>query len=148
MKNYKKNLKYAELSEKLKSAIENEFYYEAIFIEYAILEDRTESILRHANVERFDEKGNPMNLNSKLKAIENNIKFQNDYVKKHLPRSLIKQIHAWKSQRNDIIHDLINSEYDNNDIKALALEGKELVKIITNKSTLINNYNKKTKIPV
>ena len=31
-----KNLKYADLMDKLKLSIENEFYYESIFIEYAI----------------------------------------------------------------------------------------------------------------
>ena len=36
MKNYKKNQTYAELMEKLNLAIKNEFYYEAIFIAYAV----------------------------------------------------------------------------------------------------------------
>ena len=41
--------------EKLKKSIEEEFYYESIFIIYAILEDRTESILKHANIEIIGE---------------------------------------------------------------------------------------------
>ena len=48
MNNKQKNLKYADLMLKLKKSINNEFYYESIFIEYAIFEDRTESLLRHA----------------------------------------------------------------------------------------------------
>ena len=40
MTNKQKNEKYADLITKMKTAIDNEFYYEAIFIEYAIFEDR------------------------------------------------------------------------------------------------------------
>ena len=42
MKNEVKQHKYAEMMTKLKRATYEEYYYEAIFIEYAILEDRTE----------------------------------------------------------------------------------------------------------
>ena len=49
MENKKKNKVYISLMSKLNQSLKNEFYYEAIFIEYAILEDRTESILKHSN---------------------------------------------------------------------------------------------------
>ena len=48
MNNYEKNLKYRSLNGMLAKALRYEFYYEAIFIEYAIIEDRTSSLLRHA----------------------------------------------------------------------------------------------------
>ena len=54
MKNEVKQHKYSEMMTKLKRATYEEYYYEAIFIEYAILEDRTESILKHANVKYKD----------------------------------------------------------------------------------------------
>lgn len=41
MKNYKKNQSYRELMEDLKISVNQEFFYEAIFIEYAVFEDRT-----------------------------------------------------------------------------------------------------------
>ena len=37
--------------EDLTLAVEKEFFYEAIFIEYVIFEDRTESLIRHSKVE-------------------------------------------------------------------------------------------------
>lgn len=48
-KNKKKD-RYSELMSKLKISIQEEFYYEAIFIVFAILEDRTESLLKHARI--------------------------------------------------------------------------------------------------
>ena len=54
-KNSKKREKYAILMSKLKKATDNEYYYEAIFLEYAILEDRMESLLKHANI-KYKEK--------------------------------------------------------------------------------------------
>lgn len=148
MKNYSKNLKYKELSEKLKSALENKFYYEAIFIEYAILEDRTKSILKYADISLQDKEGKELNLNSKLNQIKNNQKFKNEYVKRHITPELIQKTHEWKNQRNKIIHDLVNTDYNNNDIENLALEGAKIIKIYNNKSTLINKHNKKEQISV
>ena len=39
---------YKEQSKRLKKALVNQFYLEAIFIEYSILEDRADAILRYA----------------------------------------------------------------------------------------------------
>ena len=46
--NMQKYDNYREIFGKLKRATASEFYYEAIFLEYSIIEDRTESILRYA----------------------------------------------------------------------------------------------------
>lgn len=146
MNNYQKNERYSELMEKLKKSIEEEFYYESIFIIYAILEDRTESILRHANIETVDENNRPLSLNTKLNKISKDDIFEQEYIKKHLPKDLISQIHVWKNKRNVLMHDLVNTEYDNEKIKILALNGYELIKKINNKSILVNKYNDKNLI--
>lgn len=141
MDNKQKNERYKDLMSKLKKAMNNEFYYEAIFIEYAILEDRTESLLRHANIEIFDQNGDKLNLYKKLKVIEKNRRFcKNKYVTKHINSDLINSLHSWKNKRNDLIHDLIKTKYNNIDIKNIALEGFELVKKLNNKSTLVNQH--------
>ena len=127
MKNYKKNERYSELMDKLKKSIEEEFYYESIFIIYAIMEDRTESMLRHANIETVDEDDRDLSLHDKLKILKKDNAFDQDYIKKHLSKGLIKQIYIWKHKRNDLIHDLVNAEYDNEEIEKLAFEGYEIV---------------------
>lgn len=140
MDNYKKNEKYKELMEKLKKSVNNEFYYEAIFIEYAILEDRTESILKHANLSIVDSNKVPLTLNSKLYKIKQSKIFKSSYVKKHLTEDLISSIYDWKKDRNKLIHDLIKSDYSNEKIRSVAFDGYNLIKKINNKSTLVNKY--------
>lgn len=138
---YEKNMKYRDLMTNLKKSIKNEFYYEAIFIEYAILEDRTESILRHANISTINSKGQTLTLNLKLSKIQQSKFCKYSYVKKHLTKNIINAIYDWKNDRNKLIHDLIKSDYSNESIKNVALNGYELIKKINNKSTLINKYN-------
>ena len=46
--NYQKYTNYRLQMGRLKKALTNQFYLEAIFIEYAIIEDRMESVLRHS----------------------------------------------------------------------------------------------------
>lgn len=140
MNNYEKNIKYKELMESLKKSIKNEFYYEAIFIEYAILEDRTESILRHANISIVHSNGLPLTLNSKLGKIQKSKLYKYSYIRKHLTVDLINSIYDWKNDRNKLIHDLINTNYSNEKIKNVALNGYDLIKKINNKSTLVNKF--------
>ena len=46
----KKYNNYHEQFKRLNKALANGFNLEAMFIEYAIMEDRTESVLRHAGL--------------------------------------------------------------------------------------------------
>lgn len=140
MNNKQKNLKYADLMDKLKKSINNEFYYEAIFIEYAIFEDRTESLLKHAKYKIIDIDGRNFSLQNKLNKIMNNTKFQDKYVKKHITNELLFKLDNWRKKRNKMIHDLIKCEYTNDDIKKIALEGYELTKKLNSKSTLVTKY--------
>ena len=146
MNNYEKNEKYADLMGRLKEAINRDFYYEAIFIEYAILEDRTESLLKHAKLSLTDYNGVPLNLNSKLQKIKHSVIFYKDeYINKHFTYNLISDIHMWKNRRNELIHDLIRTKYNNEDIKQIALDGYEIVKVANNKSRLVTKYLDKKK---
>ncbi len=138
-----KRAKYAELMVNLKKAISNRYYYEAIFIEYAILEDRTESMIRHAGIKFRD--GVIVTLDLKLKVIRSNAKFRDYYVKQHIKRDMIEGIMRWKSKRNRLIHDLVNTRYRNKEIEVLANDGYEIVKVFNNKSTLVNKYFDKNK---
>lgn len=135
MNNNDKNKIYSDLMSKLKKSMSNEFYYEAIFIEFAILEDRTSSLLKHANKEYDD-----LTLNKKIWKIKSLSVFKDKYCKKHLTLELIDELYKWKNKRNQLIHDLIKSSYDNLDIKGVAEEGYELVKMFNGKTTLVNKH--------
>lgn len=138
----KKQNQYAILMSKLKKATDNEFYYEAIFIEYAIFEDRTESILRHANInyKNNDKKGYSLKLSEKLNKINSRKEFQDKYIKKHMTQELIEKIKNWKNERDKLIHDLVKNTYDLESLKNIALDGECLVKRFASKSQLVNKY--------
>lgn len=138
---HKKRDKYSDLMLKLKSSVEEKFYYESIFIIYSILEDRTESLLKHAHIDILKNNNQKLSLSEKLDKIRNCEPFKDEYIRKHLTNEMINQIYEWKNKRNLLIHNLINLEYCNYEIEELAKEGYEIIKILNNKSTLINKYN-------
>ena len=135
-----KQNQYAILMNKLKKATDNEFYYEAIFIEYAIFEDRTESILRHAHISTVDKNGNSLNIEKKLNRINSRKEFQNDYIKKHITSDMINNILNWKNERNTLIHALVKHTFDYDKLKTIALDGECLVKNFSSKSQLVNKF--------
>lgn len=135
MTNLEKRDKYAQLMKKLNNATNNEYYYEAIFIEYAIFEERTKSIFKHTKLS-----SDRYSIDRKLKTLKKDKHFQDKYIKKHLTEELLDNIINWKNQRNDLMHDIIKSNYDNEEVKNLALEGECLAKKINSKSKLVNKY--------
>ena len=135
-----KQNQYAILMNKLKKATYNEFYYEAIFIEYAIFEDRTGSILKHANIDYINNKGYSLKLSEKLNKIKSRKEFQDEYIKKHITQELIEKINNWKNERDKLIHDLVKNPYDSDFLKNIALDGECLVKRFASKSQLVNKY--------
>lgn len=140
MNNNEKKKQYAILMSQLKKATYNEFYYEAIFIEYAIFEDRTESILRHANIPYENSKGYSLKLNEKLNKIKSRKEFNNKYIKKHIPNDFIEEIYSWKEKRDKLIHALVKNEYDYDTLKTIALHGECLANKLANKSKLVNKH--------
>ena len=135
-----KRNQYAILMSRLKKATYNEFYYEAIFIEYAIFEDRLESLLRHANLPIMDKDGHPLKISKKLNILISNKKFQDKYIRKHIPVDLINQIVDWKKERDKLIHALVKNTFDIEKLKNIALSGECLVIRFSGKSQSVNNY--------
>ena len=146
MDNYKKKEKYAILMEKLKKATDNEYYYEAIFLEYAILEDRMESLLKHAKLKYKENDGKAYKLIKKINKIKSSSEFKDKYIQKHITNELIDNIVEWKRNRDKLMHNCVELEYENNQIKDVALYGECLIKKLNNKTKLVNNYLDKNKV--
>lgn len=131
--NYKANF------DRLGSALENEFYLEAIFIEYAILEDRTESMLRHAHLwEKYMGNRHMPNISTKLTFIKNQAKLKSSSFRPYFSDGLTEELRAWKDKRNPLIHDLLNQRLGENDLKDLALEGSTLIRELRTRATKHN----------
>ena len=138
MDNFEKRDRYAYLSKKLDSALDNEFYYEAILIEYAIMDDRTKSIMRHANYSFKDKRDDT--LYNRLNVINSNPLFDNDKCNKAFDMEFIDRVNNWRDQRNGIIHALVEHNYDETSVKNFAIEGDAIVKHLCSKSKTINKW--------
>ncbi|MCD7803563.1 MAG: hypothetical protein LUH03_00200 [Oscillospiraceae bacterium] len=135
--NMQKYENYREQTGRLKKALQAGFYLEAIFIEYAILEDRIESVLRHSG------KFNPdrhTTLNKKLNRLKEMQRQKNGLVRKYFSDELLGEISAWKEDRNVLIHALMKQTLHTEDLKGLAERGHIIIKTLNSKSTLYNRY--------
>ncbi len=129
-----KYVNYREQMTRLKRAMNARFYLEAISIEYAIIEDRIESALRHAGVFRPD-KHNMLNKKlNKLSAFRG----ENGLAKKYFPEELIQEIHSWKNERNPMTHALLNLHLHTEDLKEVAERGESIMKKVNSKVSLYN----------
>lgn len=139
--NQQKQANYTEQFRRLKLALKNGFNLEAMFIEYAILEDRTESILRHAdlwNTYIKSRKGREPNIDSKIKYIQKRAENRKDVLHKYFSDDLLGRVLIWKEERNRLIHALLKQQLTDAEIVNLATEGNELVRAIRSKASAYN----------
>lgn len=134
---------YKSMNENLVKAMRAEFYYQAIFIEYAIIEDRCASVLKYAGVKYLDKKGRDISITQKLKEMRNNAVFQAPYVRQRITLELLDEIMEWKDKRDDFIHHLATIPYDHKSVKATAITGQELVKKLSSKVRSVNAHHDK-----
>lgn len=124
---------YKEQFKRLDKALSNKFYLEAMFIAYAIMEDRTESILSY--------EGNEINSNSfvsinrKLKKIKQIAERKNSLPARCFSDSLIDEILEWKDERNRLMHALMKQSLTTEELEMVALKGKDLARKLANKAT-------------
>ena len=134
--NQQKYENYREQFKRLNKALANGFNLEAMFIEYAIIEDRTESILRHAGLwdaymrKRRDREPN---VDSKIKYIRNCAESGVSELKKYFSDSLLDEILVWKEDRNRLIHALLKQQLEHEEVSKLAVRGDALVKLLRNR---------------
>ena len=110
----------------------SEDYLEAILIEYAIMEDRLESVLRHSNVYN-PEKHN--SLNRKIRRIEELRRAKKSALRNYLSEELLNEIENWKEERNGIVHCLMKNNVNETDLKEVALTGQRIAKVLCSKAT-------------
>lgn len=120
---------YKELMERYKKAYLEEFYFEAMFILYAVMEDRLRSILYHSGVikeresKNIDYSSDGKYLNEMFYKYNGNITRQNhtiDFNKIFNKISMIRAIIRWERQNTDYI----SSEY----LKKLKIQYKDINK--------------------
>lgn len=148
VKNMEKCEVYKSMNESLTKAMRSGFYYQAIFIEYAIIEDRCASVLKYAGIKHLDKKGRDISISQKLKEMRNNAVFQVPYVRQRITLELLDEITVWKNKRDDLIHHLAETPYDHESIRETAITGQELVKKLSSKVRSMNAYHEKQRMKV
>jgi hypothetical protein len=134
--NMQKYFNYQEQMVRLKKALAAQFYLEAIFIEYAVMEDRLESILRHSGV--FNPKRHNK-IKSKLGRVDELRREKKSLLHRSFSDELIEGIYQWLDARNQLIHALMKQNLHTEDLQKIALEGQQIVKQLNSKAT---NYRK------
>lgn len=132
--NEQKHINYTEQMGRLKKALKYEFYIEAIAIEYAVMEDRLESILRHEGVFNPEKHGS---LARKLSRVRELRRRNKSLENKYLSEEFLDSIDTWKEKRNVFIHALLKQKLNTEDIKSVADQGNDIVKKLTTVATSI-----------
>ena len=136
--NAQKHENYREQFVRLKKALASEFYLEAIFIEYTIIEDRTESILRHAGM--WDacvkkQRGRFLTLEKKIEYIKEIAREKKSIAHRYFSDSLLDEILVWKEERNRLIHALLKQILTTEEVSEIAHTGEQLTKEIRTRAT-------------
>ena len=140
---------YKSIHESLSKALKYGFYYEAIFLEYAIVEDRLASVLKYAGIPYIDKNGQDVSISKKLNLIESRKELLDKFYRDWLTKELIQECRVWIKERNDLIqhndliHHMANLPYDSELVQKVAVEGNELVEKVKNKSASVINRLKK-----
>ena len=141
--NEEKRETYIGLKTRLKKALVSGFWLEACMIEYAIIEDRTASILLHGGItDKVWEK----KLSNKLNSIEHQIGKKHPIISKKVSVETIREIREWKDQRNEAVHRACITVYDENAFRSIAENGKMLMDKISNDAQKVMRAEKKNGI--
>ena len=145
--NMQKYQNYQTQFSRLNKALNAEFYLEAIFIAYAIIEDRTESILRHTGKWESYEKsrrGRNATLDSKITYIQKMAEEKKSLCNKYLADGTLQRIREWKEERNRMIHALLKQKLADGELAALAQAGSGLARTLRTKTGNLNRAIQRT----
>ena len=146
--NQQKYQNYTEQFRRLNKALANGFNLEAMFIEYAIIEDRTESILRHTGYwDAYMKKrgSHSITINSKITYIQGKVNAGDKLLRKYFSDDLLDRILTWKEDRNRLIHALLKQPLAHNEVSVLAAQGNELVRALRSKASSYNRAVEKAR---
>ena len=118
-----------------------------MFIEYAILEDRTESILRRADL--WDaylnsRKGHMPTIESKIRYIKKHAENKKSLLRKYFSDDLLNMVMVWKDERNRLIHVLLKQRLTDEEVIRIAQDGSELARKMRSRTTSYNRATQNT----
>ena len=137
---------YKDLIARMRMAEVAGFYMESCWIQYAIIEDRFNSVIRHAYPQRGAELLKTLRgLDRKLEHIADKIHPRDEDCLKLVHKELLQRIKRWKDKRNDLMHEIANQPDFadiNSKLAALSPEGDGLVNEL---SSRVRKYKREVK---
>ena len=115
---------------RLNRAFKERFFLEALFIEYAIMEDRTEAILIHAGKKVKPKAGLIQKVDDIRKLLLKDV-----LLSRYIKPELLDEIVTWSKTRNDYIHALMKQVFTSEQIEEIVLQGQTIIKTLSSKST-------------
>ena len=131
--NKQKYENYKEQFKRLNKAIDNQFYLEAMFISYAIIEDRSEAILSYEGNEIQSD--GFVSIDRKLKKIKKTAEEKKALPHKYFSAEMIDSALCWKDKRNSLIHALLKKQLTTEELALAAEEGRMLARGFASKAT-------------
>ena len=132
-------------------AIENEYYLEAIFMEYAAMEGRLEVLLgvlgASCNNKLPDKERNKIQISHRVSCFKNLFKNQDIFGKSKLNCVFFRRLEKWISLRNGYIHGLYKNEVKYKKRmkdRDFAIEGLALCGELYNEVNRIKRLRKKS----
>ena len=139
--NIQKYYNYREQMTRLHKSLKQQFYLESIFIEYSIMEDRLESILRHAGewekmVEKQEKKNRKVGIDQKINKVQELARVKKSLENKYFGSDdIMETVRTWKDERNPLTHARLKRWLHTEDLAEVAIEGYEIVKRLCSKAT-------------
>ena len=120
--------------------MDNAFYLEAIFIEYAIMEDRAESILAYEGNEIVPKNEKEfISFARKKNKIVKLAEKKESVIRRYFSDDLMDRTMEWVNGRNSVIHALLKKNVTTKELRAFAENGNSLCKELRNRA---NNYKR------
>ena len=131
---------------RLKKAIKEGFYMEAIYIESTIMDDNTELALRIGGVwdDYFKKRrGHEPALDSKIRYIQIAAMQKKTLLNRFFGDDLLEQVLSWKNERNRLLQGMQKQNITEEYIERIAEEGKHLSEILNSKCSRMKRAAKK-----
>ena len=137
--NEEKQRNYAAQFRRLKKALDNEFYLEAIMIEYAIMEDRVEAILSYEGNEIIPQNERQFITFTRKKNKIESLSSKGSAIGRYFSDGFLSRVKIWVDSRNSVVHALLKQNITTEELREYAEQGEELCKELRNRA---NNYKR------
>ncbi len=133
---------YKTLFGSLNRAMNAQFYLEAVFIEYAILEDRTAALLRHIG----HSVNNKTSLARKITKLNNLLTTnKHQFLDRYFTSDFFSHVREWNDMRNQLVHALAKRTPDKKSWQKVATDGRQMARMLSSKTKLCKQAVERSK---